>query len=462
MMKQLPYDLFLKRINSVHTIKQSGKVVKTIGLVVESEGPAVSIGDLCTIENPDGEKTRAEVVGFRENRILLMPLGSMTGITPGSIVVSTGEQLRVPVGNELIGRVIDGLGRPLDGKGPILTVNTRRIESQPIPAFSRRRINEALRTGIRVIDLMATCGRGQRMGIFAGSGVGKSVMLGMIARGSSADVNIIALVGERGREVREFVEKDLGEEGLKRSIIIAVTSDQPALIRIKGAMAATAIAEHFRDQGKNVMLLMDSITRIAIAQREIGLAVGEPPATKGFTPSVFALLPRILERAGNNDKGSITGLYSVLVEGDDVNEPISDAVRSILDGHMSLSRKLAAHNQYPAVDVLDSISRLMIDVVDQEQMDLAAQVREIIATYRESEDLINIGAYVKGSSEKIDYAISKIDKIYQFFRQKISEKDDFEKSKAALIEILKPEGGRIDGEKVPVPAGKAASAKIAR
>ncbi len=460
-MKQLPYDLFLRRINSVHTIKQSGKVVKTIGLVVESEGPTVSIGDLCTIENPDGEKTKAEVVGFRENRILLMPLGNMTGITPGSFVVSTGEQLRVPVGDELIGRVLDGLGHPLDGKGPILTVNTRRIDSQPIPAFSRQRIAETVRTGIRIIDMMATCGRGQRMGIFAGSGVGKSVMLGMIARGSSADVNIIALVGERGREVREFVEKDLGEEGLKRSIVVAVTSDQPALIRIKGAMAATAIAEHYRDQGKNVLLLMDSITRIAIAQREIGLAVGEPPATKGYTPSVFALLPKILERAGNNDKGSITGLYSVLVEGDDVNEPISDAVRSILDGHVALSRKLAAHNQYPAVDVLDSISRLMIDVVDGEQMDLAAQVREIIATYRESEDLINIGAYVKGSSEKIDYAISKVDQINQFFRQKISERDDFEKSMAELREILQPDGEEGDGEKVSIPAGKAAPVKIA-
>ncbi len=453
-MRPIPYDLYADRIRSASTIKQSGRVVQTIGLVVESIGPAVSVGDLCQIESPeDGSHVKGEVVGFRDNRILLMPLGSVSGITPGSIVVSTGEQLRVPVGNELIGRVLGGLGQPIDSHGPLLTRQTRKIDSLPIPALKRTRIKEPIRTGIKVIDLMATCGKGQRMGIFAGSGIGKSVLLGMIARSSSADVNVVALVGERGREVREFIEKDLGPEGLKRSVVVAVTSDQPALIRIKGAMVATAIAEHFRDQGKDVMLLMDSITRIATSQREIGLAVGEPPATRGYTPSVFALLPRILERAGTNDKGSITGLYTVLVEGDDLNEPVSDTVRSILDGHVTLSRKLASMNQYPAVDVLDSISRLMVDITEPEHQKLAAKVREIVATYRESEDLINIGAYVKGSSAKIDYAISRIDRINTFLCQRIDESNDFEQSLKELADIIDSPGEKSD-EEVSVPAGE--------
>lgn len=462
-MTTIPYDVLANRIDTAHTIKQSGRVVQTIGLVIESIGPAVSIGDLCRIENPDtGDKIKAEVVGFRDNRILLMPLGTISGITPGAIVVSTGEQLRVAVGNELIGRVLGGLGQPIDRHGPLLTPFQRNIEALPIPALQRRRITRPIRTGVKAIDLMAACGQGQRMGIFAGSGVGKSVLMGMIARGSSADVNVIALVGERGREVREFIEKDLGEEGLKRSVVVAVTSDQPALIRIKGAMIATTIAEHFRDQGMNVMLLMDSITRIAIAQREIGLAIGEPPATRGYTPSVFALLPRILERAGTNDKGSITGLYTVLVEGDDFNEPISDTVRSILDGHVGLSRRLAALNQYPAVDMLDSISRLMVDITEPEHQELAAKVREIVATYRESEDLINIGAYVKGSSPKIDYAISKIDKINQFFRQAISDQCDFDESLGQLSNIFdQAEDQSHADQKVSIPARKGTAVKIA-
>jgi len=444
----VPYSRYSARIGEINTVRQSGRIVQIIGLVVESLGPAVSIGDLCQIENPEsGGSIRAEVVGFRENRILMMPLGSVSGITPGSTVISTGEHIRVPVGDQLIGRVIGGLGEPIDGLGPLLCNKSRVIESTPIPALKRTRITEPIRTGIKAIDIMAACGRGQRMGIFAGSGVGKSVLMGMIARGSSADVNVIALVGERGREVREFIEKDLGKEGLKRSIVVAVTSDQPSLIRIKGAYVATAIAEYFRDQGKNVMLLLDSVTRIAIAQREIGLAIGEPPATKGYTPSVFALLPRLLERAGTNEKGSITGLYTVLVEGDDFNEPISDAVRSILDGHVALSRKLAAVNQYPAVDILDSISRLMIDVSRPEHLELAARAREIVATYRESEDLINIGAYVKGSSPKIDYAISKINEINKFFRQGIEELCNFENSLKSLGDILST-GNSVNNEKV--------------
>ncbi len=454
-MSHVPYDMYADRISRVSTIRQFGKVTQVVGLVIESAGPAISIGRLCTIENHDGSRIQAEVVGFRDDRLLLMPYGPITGINPGAIVTSTSDQLRIPVGDALIGRVLDGLGQPMDGKGPISTAVTRGASSDPIPVLQRTRINEPVRTGVKVIDAMAAVGKGQRMGIFAGSGVGKSVMLGMIARNSSADVNVIALVGERGREVREFIERDLGEEGLKRSVVVAVSSDQPALIRIKGAMVATAIAEHFREQGKDVMLLMDSVTRVAIAQREIGLAIGEPPATKGFTPSVFALLPQLLERAGCDENGSITGLYTVLVEGDDFNEPVSDAVRSILDGHVALSRRLASLNQYPAVDCLDSLSRLMKDVVPAEDVALAGEVREIISTYSEAEDLINIGAYVKGSNPRIDRAIDKIDLINQLFRQGIFEGCDHQQTLTQLREVI--EGVATDGgEEVQVPAGSAA------
>lgn len=436
-MSAVAYDMYAERIDRAHTIKHFGKVTQVVGLIVESAGPSISIGRHCTIENSDdGSQIRAEVVGFRNDRLLLMPFGPMTGIHPGAIVTSTADQLRIPVGDGLIGRILGGLGQPLDGHGPIVATATRGINGVVIPALQRRRITQPLRTGIKAIDLLASVGKGQRLGIFAGSGVGKSVMLGMMARGSSADVNVIALVGERGREVREFIEEDLGTEGLKRSVVVAVSSDQPAIVRIKGAMVATTIAEYFRDQGKDVMLMMDSITRIAMAQREIGLAAGEPPATKGYPPSVYALLPTILERAGSSERGSITGLYTVLVEGDDFNEPISDAVRSILDGHVALSRKLAAMNQYPAVDCLDSISRLMKDVATPDEKRLAAEVRQIVATYREAEDLINIGAYVKGSNPKIDRAISKIDAINQFFRQPIGELSAHDKSVAELSQII--------------------------
>lgn len=421
-MSYVAYEMYADRIARASTIKHFGKVTQVVGLVIESAGPAVSIGRLCTIENREsGSSVQAEVVGFRDNRILLMPYGPISGITPGAIVTSTSDQLRIPVGPELVGRVLGGLGQPIDDKGPLACRSTRSIVAKILPAMQRRRIADPLYTGIKVIDLMTTIGKGQRMGVFAGSGVGKSVTLGMMARASNADINVIALVGERGREVREFIERDLGAEGMKRSIVVAVTSDQPALIRIKGAMVASAIAEYFRDQGKDVMLLMDSVTRLAMAQREIGLAVGEPPATKGYTPSVFAMLPTLLERAGNAERGSITGFYTVLVEGDDFNEPISDAVRSILDGHVALSRRLAALNQYPAVDVLDSISRLMKDVSPAEDVQLAAKVRKTLATYREAEDLINIGAYVKGSNPNIDFAISKMEKLNAFFRQGIYE-----------------------------------------
>jgi flagellum-specific ATP synthase len=431
----IPYAMYAERIERTNTVRQFGKVTQVVGLVIESAGPAVSIGRLCNIENREnGTLVKAEVVGFRDNRILLMPYGPISGITPGAIVTSISEQLRIPVGPELVGRILGGLGQPIDDRGPIVCATTRSI--RPIPAMRRQRITEPLRTGVKAIDLLSTVGKGQRMGIFAGSGVGKSVLMGIMARASSAQINVIALVGERGREVREFIERDLGPEGMRRSIVVAVTSDQPALIRIKGAMVATTIAEYFRDQGKDVMLLMDSVTRLAMAQREIGLAVGEPPATKGYTPSVFAMLPTILERAGNSEKGSVTGLYTVLVEGDDFNEPISDAVRSILDGHVALSRKLAALGQYPAVDILDSISRLMKDVATPEEIELAGRVRQLVATYREAEDLINIGAYVRGSNPRIDFAISKIEAINTFFRQKIHEQYDHDAAVSELMAIL--------------------------
>ncbi len=436
-MSVVPYDTYAERINTARTIRHFGKVTQVVGLVIESAGPAISIGRICTIENRDsGHRIPAEVVGFRDDRLLLMPLGPITGITPGAIVTSTSEQLRIPVGNELIGRVVGGLGQPIDGKGMLKATTTRSIDAEPIPALKRKRITEPLRTGIKAIDLMTAVGKGQRMGVFAGSGVGKSVMLGMMARGTSADVNVVALVGERGREVREFIENDLGPEGMKKTIVVAVTSDQPALIRIKGAHVATTIAEYFREQGKDVLLLMDSLTRIAMAQREIGIAVGEPPTTKGYTPSVFALLPRLLERAGQKEHGSITGLYTVLVEGDDFNEPVSDAVRSIIDGHVALSRRLASRNQYPAVDILDSISRLMKDVSTDEEIQLAGKARELMSVYREAEDLINIGAYVKGSNPKIDLAISKMDRLNEFFKQGIWDLVEHDASFRGLREIL--------------------------
>jgi len=419
---KIDYDYYLRQVESARTIKQYGTVSRVTGLVVESKGPAVPIGSLCRIESAaTGDSVPAEVVGFKDSTVFLMPLGSIQGVNPGSIVISTGEQLCIPVGDSLIGRVINGLGQPIDNKGPLLSVTQRSLHANPPHCLKRQRIVEPLFTGIRAIDTLCTCGKGQRVGIFSGSGVGKSVTMGMIARGTNADITVIGLIGERSREVKEFISRDLGEEGLEKSVVVSVTSDEPALIRLKGIMAATTVAEYFRDQGKDVLLLVDSVTRVAMAQREIGLAIGEPPATKGYPPSVFALLPKILERAGAGVTGSITGLYTVLVEGDDFNEPISDAVRSVLDGHVVLSRSLAAKNQYPAVDVLESVSRLMIDVVSPEHRKVAGEIKELMAIYREAEDLINIGAYVKGSSPKIDHAIKCIDNINQFLKQDIRE-----------------------------------------
>ncbi len=419
----LDVDTYLDTVGQTDPVRLTGRVMEIIGLVIESRGPAVSVGDVCLIEGlREGRRVQAEVVGFRGERVLLMPLGTVGGVAAGASVAASGRPLRVPVGHELLGRVLDGLGRPIDDRGPANAKKTRPLAAEPPNPLTRRRIAEPMVTGIRSIDALLTCGKGQRIGIFSGSGVGKSILLGMIARSSEADLNVIALVGERGREVRDFIEKDLGEEGLRKSVVVAVTSDQAALIRLKGALLATTIAEYFRDLGLNVMLIMDSLTRVAMAQREIGLAVGEPPATKGYPPSVFALLPRLLERSGTSAVGSITGLYSVLVEGDDMSEPVADAARSILDGHISLSRKLSTENHYPAIDVLDSVSRVMIDVVNSDHHRDAARVREVLATYREAEDLINIGAYVKGSNARIDFALENIDAIRSFLKQGIDER----------------------------------------
>ncbi|WP_371368971.1 putative ATP synthase YscN [Sporomusa rhizae] len=413
---------YLSAIYNTDTMKLNGRITQIIGLVIESQGPHVNLGELCYIHPRNlGEPIPAEVVGFRENRVLLMPIGELQGIGPGCEVVSAHRTLKVSVGRQLLGRVLDGLGNPIDGKGPLISNTQYPLTATPPPPLTRRRISEELGVGVRAIDSLLTLGRGQRVGIMAGSGVGKSTLLGMIARNTEADISVIALIGERGREVREFIERDLGEEGLKRSVVVVATSDQPALVRLKGAMTATAIAEYFRDQGMDVMFMMDSVTRFAMAQREIGLTVGEPPATRGYTPSVFALLPKLLERSGTGDRGSITGIYTVLVDGDDMNEPIADAVRSILDGHVVLTRSLAAQNHYPAIDVLASVSRVMTEIADKEHIQCAQRLRTLLATYREAEDLINIGAYAHGSNPTIDQAIAAISEIKNFLQQEVDE-----------------------------------------
>ena len=423
-------EKFNEAIDSCKSMNMIGKVVQIVGLVIQCSGPNVSMGELCYVQShfDDVEPLPAEVVGFREGYVLLMPLGETKGIGPGCQVVSAQKVLQVKVGPELLGRVIDGLGNPIDGKGPILCKSEYPIQADPPAPLDRPVIKDSLYVGVRAIDGLITMGQGQRIGIMAGSGVGKSTLLSMIARNTEADISVIALVGERGREVKEFIERDLGEEGLKRSVVVVATSDKPALVRIKGAMTATAIAEYFRDQGRKVILMMDSVTRFAMAQREVGLTVGEPPATRGYTPSVFALLPRLLERAGTSARGSITGIYTVLVDGDDMNEPIADAVRSILDGHIVLSRNIAAQNHFPAIDVLASVSRVMSAVVPKEHMEANRKLRALMAVYKEAEDLIHIGAYVKGSSQKIDEAIQKIDAINDFLCQGVFEVQGFEET----------------------------------
>ncbi|MGF7057169.1 flagellar protein export ATPase FliI [Brassicibacter mesophilus] len=418
-------------------IKYCGEITKVTGLTIESKGPLSSIGEVCCIYPFNkNEPILSEVVGFKEDKILLMPLGEMEGIGPGSRVVASGHALRVNVGDELIGRILDGLGNPIDGKGPIKSDKFYSVYNMPPNPLERQKISEPLPLGVKAIDGLLTCGKGQRIGIFAGSGVGKSTLMGMIARNAIADVNVIGLIGERGREVREFIENDLREEGLRKSVVVVATSDQPALVRMKGALLTTAIAEYFRDKGNNVMMLMDSLTRFAMAQREIGLAIGEPPVTRGFTPSVFAVMPRLLERAGTSSNGSITGLYTVLVDGDDMNEPIADTVRGILDGHIVLSRKLAGQNHYPAIEVLQSISRVMQSICTKEHVTISNKIKDIIATYKESEDLINIGAYKRGSNKKIDKAIETIDKINDFLTQDVLEKFSYDETLNLISELI--------------------------
>lgn len=429
-------DFYLQRAKEAPILEKRGAVKQVIGLVIESQGPIAAVGDVCRIEAAGGEHILAEVVGFRGDGVLLMPLRELHGIQPGSPVVALGRAMKIPVGDELKGRILDGLGEPLDSKGPIKAAQSTGILNRPPHPLARQRIERVFETGVKALDSFTPCGQGQRLGIFAGSGVGKSTLLGMLASHAKADVNVIALIGERGREVREFLEKDLTEEGRKKSVVIVATSDQPALVRVKGAFVAMAIAEYFRDCGKNVLLMMDSVTRFALAQREIGLAIGEPPATRGFTPSVFALLPQLLERSGAGARGSITGLFTVLVEGDDMNDPIADAVRSILDGHIVLSRQLAHENHYPAVDVLESVSRLSRDLATVKQQELAGQARNLLALLRKNQDLINIGAYVPGSNNEIDRALRLQKPLRDFLCQGIGEGFPAEKSWALLEAAL--------------------------
>ncbi len=406
-----------------------GKVSKVVGLTIESIGPEARLNDLCEISTSDGDrKIMAEVVGFRDNLLLLMPFENMTGVGVGCVVQNTGKPLSISVGDDLLGHTVDGLGRPTDlREDESLDLKASYpVEAEPPDPMERVIIKEPLSLGVKAVDGLITVGKGQRIGIFAGSGVGKSTLMGMFARNTRADINVIALIGERGREVREFVENDMGEEGMRHSIVVVATSDKPALIRNKAAKTATAIAEYFRDQGKDVLLMMDSLTRFSMAQREIGLASGEPPVTRGYPPSVYSEMPKLLERAGNARSGSITGLYTVLVDGDDFNEPISDTARSILDGHIMLNRRLAQLNHYPAIDVLQSISRVMSAVADSNHKKAAGKLKNVMATYQEAEDLINIGAYKRGSNKNIDFAISKIDEVNKFLRQGTDEKFQYE------------------------------------
>lgn len=433
-MSHLDLHKYLYALDQLDPVRVNGKVTLVIGLTIESHGPETRLGEVCLIYPQNGqEPIMAEVVGFRDHKVLLMPLGELTAVGPGCDVVATGKPLSVKVGLEVLGMVLDGLGRPMDGSLLPYGLVSYPTENQPPNPLTRPRIEEKLNVGVRAIDGLLTVGKGQRVGIFAGSGVGKSTLLGMIARNTAADINVIGLIGERGREVKEFIERDLGEEGLKRSILVVATSDQPAMIRIKGALLATSIAEYFRDRGLNVMLMMDSVTRFAMAQREVGLAIGEPPATRGYTPSVFAMLPRLLERAGTSHQGSITAFYTVLVDSDDMNDPIADAVRGILDGHIVLDRKIAQKGHFPAIDVLQSVSRVMNEICTDQHLDAARTLKRHMATYKEAEDLINIGAYKQGSNRDIDAAIRYRDVITSFTAQGTHEPAELEKTINALI-----------------------------
>lgn len=429
-MNTAPYHALLDNLELTRTV---GRITQVVGGLLEGKGPSAPVGDICRVWDKDNRRFFwAEVVGFREDRIVLAPLGDLHGMGPGSRWMDGIGPVSFPVGPGLLGRVVNARGAPMDDRGPLALHERRPLRSEPPEAMRRPRIHEPLATGVRAIDSLLTLAKGQRMGLFSGSGIGKSVLLGQMARGTVADVNVIGLVGERGREVREFIEKDLGPAGLARSVVVVATSDQPPMARLHAALGATAVAEYFAQEGRHVLLMMDSVTRVALAGREIGLSLGEPPTTKGYTPSVFSFLPKLLERAGLFDRGSITGLYTVLVEGDDMEDPIADCLRSILDGHVVLSRRLASLNHYPAIDVLSSISRLMIDVTTPEHVALAGRLREVISTHREAEDLISVGAYVKGSQPKIDFALAHIDRILQFLKQDIQEKAPWENTLAAL------------------------------
>ncbi len=426
-------------LSSVSTYSIKGKVTELTGIVVRAVVPGVRIGELCFIVPYHGRPPiKSEVVGFRDQEVLLMPLGELEGIGLGNDVIPTGHTLTVRVGEGLLGRVLDGLGDPLDAaeKGPLRYETEYPVTANPPDAMKRERVTRPLSIGIKSIDAMLTVGEGQRVGIFAAAGVGKSTLIGMIARHTEAEINVICLVGERGREVRDFLEKDLGEEGLARSVVVVSTSDQPSLVRLKAAYVATAIAEYFRDQGRKVILMMDSVTRFARALREVGLAVGEPPARQGYTPSVFSTLPRLLERSGNSDKGSITAFYTILVAGDDMNEPVADETRSILDGHIILSRAMAARNHYPAIDVSESISRVMDSIIDEDHRDAARKLREVVANYEKERDLILIGAYEEGSDPKVDYAIEKIEEVNNFLKQGVDERIGIEEAVEMLKEIF--------------------------
>lgn len=427
-----------RAVEQVNRFEVMGRVTQVVGLVVESAGPSARIGDICFIETEPGRPAiQCEVVGFRGERVLMMPLGEIAGIRAGSLVKGSGHCLRIPVGSALLGRTLDALGRPMDGLGPLASHEFYPSLAAPPNAMERQMIDRPFETGVKAIDSVLTMGVGQRVGIFAGSGVGKSTLMGMLARNGQADVNVIALVGERGREVKEFIENDLGPEGLARSVIICATSDEPALLRIKAALSATAVAEYFRDQGLNVMLMMDSVTRFAMAQREIGLAIGEPPSTKGYTPSVFALLPKLMERAGCGPKGAITAIYTVLVDGDDTNEPIADAARSILDGHIVLDRKLTSKGHYPPISVLNSLSRVMPMITDEEHVRDANALRELVAAYHDIEDLVAVGAYKPGSKPVADRAVDRWDRINALLRQRKDEPSRLIESCAALAQLVK-------------------------
>ena len=434
---KIEFNKYKEALNLCRPIKMEGKIIKVAGIVAEADGPGMSVGSLCSIKNADGQNMPAEVIGFNDKSVIVMPFGEMRGIEPGSRIVDINKQPTVKVGESYLNRVVDGLGTPIDGKGAIKAILDYPIYGKVLNPMKREIIHEVIDVGISSINAMHTLGKGQRIAIMAGSGVGKSVLMGMIARYTVADVIVIALIGERGREVREFIERNLGKEGLKKSVVVAATSDSPALARIRGAHLATTIAEYFRDKGLDVVLIMDSITRFAMSLREVGLAAGEPPSAKGYTPSVFIQIPKLLERTGNLErKGSITGIYTVLVEGDDMNEPIADTVRSIVDGHIVLSRDLAHKGHYPAVDVLSSISRVMSDIVERDHLDMARKLVRVLATYREAEDLINIGAYMDGSDPNIDFAKKMIRKINSFLCQDIHQNISFKESLSRLEDAL--------------------------